>query len=214
MVVSFLDANNLDALVYPTVRRKAAYIGEPQRGANCQLSAVSGLPALTMPAGFTPDGLPIGLEMLGRPLSDQKLVSFAYDYETATHPRRPPSTTPALVSGNTPAPQRAAVSARSGLTLVAGGLSYDAPHRTLDYRLHVTGTPADRVYAITIDRDSAGRKGPVLRVLSGPGASKIGGTVKLTDAERRELVGGHTWLVVYTADQPKGTLRAPLRLTP
>jgi Asp-tRNA(Asn)/Glu-tRNA(Gln) amidotransferase A subunit family amidase len=214
MIVSFLDANNLDALVYPTVRRKAAYIGEPQRGANCQLSAVSGLPALTMPAGFTPDGLPIGLEMLGRPLADQKLVSFAYDYETATHPRRPPPTTPPLVAGKAPAPQRAAVNARNGFTLVAGGLTYDAPHRMLDYRLQVSGTPAARVYAITIDRDSAGKKGPVLRVLSGPGTARIGGTVKLTDAERRELIAGHTSLVVYTADQPKGTLRAPLRLMP
>ena len=50
MVVSFMDTNRLDALVYPTVRRKAAYIGEPQRGGNCQLSAVTGLPALSMPA--------------------------------------------------------------------------------------------------------------------------------------------------------------------
>src|SRR5581483_6361742 len=33
LVVAFLDSNRLDALVYPTVRRKAAHIGEPQRGA-------------------------------------------------------------------------------------------------------------------------------------------------------------------------------------
>ena len=31
----------------------------------CQLSATSGLPAISMPAGFTVDGLPIGLELLG-----------------------------------------------------------------------------------------------------------------------------------------------------
>jgi Asp-tRNA(Asn)/Glu-tRNA(Gln) amidotransferase A subunit family amidase len=73
MVVAFLEANKLDALVYPTVRRKAALINEPQRGANCQLSAVTGLPALSMPAGFTPDGLPIGVELLGRPLADTRL---------------------------------------------------------------------------------------------------------------------------------------------
>src|ERR1700761_83656 len=103
LVVSFLDANHLDALLYPTLRRKAAYIGEVQRGTTCQVSAVSGLPALGMPAGFTPDGLPIGIELLGRPLSDAQLVSFAFDYETATHPRRAPSTTPALVDGRAPA---------------------------------------------------------------------------------------------------------------
>ncbi|MGE5731872.1 MAG: amidase family protein, partial [Gemmatimonas sp.] len=38
MVVAFLDSAKLDAIVYPTVRRKAAFIGDPQRGANCQLS--------------------------------------------------------------------------------------------------------------------------------------------------------------------------------
>ena len=91
MVVAFLEANKLDALVYPTVRRKAALINEPQRGANCQLSAVTGLPALTMPAGFTPDGLPIGVELLGRPLADTRLLSLAYDYEQSVHPRRPPA---------------------------------------------------------------------------------------------------------------------------
>ena len=40
-----MGASRLDALVYPTVTRKAALIGEPQRGANCQLSAVTVLPA-------------------------------------------------------------------------------------------------------------------------------------------------------------------------
>ena len=96
MVVAFLETNKLDALVYPTVRRKAALINEPQRGANCQLSAVTGLPALSMPAGFTPDGLPIGVELLGRPLADTRLLSLAYDYEQSVHPRRAPSTTPPL----------------------------------------------------------------------------------------------------------------------
>ncbi|HEV8497733.1 MAG TPA: amidase family protein, partial [Gemmatimonadaceae bacterium] len=45
MFVAFLDSAKLDAIVYPTLRRKAAYIGEPQRGGNCQLSAITGLPA-------------------------------------------------------------------------------------------------------------------------------------------------------------------------
>ena len=86
--IAFLDTNHLDALVYPTMRRKPAIIGEPQSGTTCQLSAVTGLPALSMPAGFTADSLPLGVELLGRPLADARLVSFAYDYEQSTHPRR------------------------------------------------------------------------------------------------------------------------------
>jgi amidase len=96
LVVAFLDANHLDAIVYPTMRRKPTIIGQPIPPTNCQLSAVTGLPALSMPAGFTPDSLPIGVELLGRSLSDARLVSLAFSYEQAVHPRRPPRTTPAL----------------------------------------------------------------------------------------------------------------------
>jgi Asp-tRNA(Asn)/Glu-tRNA(Gln) amidotransferase A subunit family amidase len=94
-VVGPLDAHKLDALVYPTVRRKPALIGEPPRPANTRLSAVTGLPALTAPAGFTADGLPVGMELLGRPLADARLVALAFAYEQAVQPRRlPPTTTP------------------------------------------------------------------------------------------------------------------------
>lgn len=211
MVVRFLDANRLDALLYPTVSRKAAYIGEPQRGTTCQLSAVSGLPALTMPAGFTPDGLPIGVELLGRPLADAQLVSFAYDYETATHPRRPPPTTPALVNGKAPAPGAFVATVRSSHATVSARFGYDPTRRSLDYAVSVTGEPAARIYAVSIARDSAGARGPVLRVLAGPGQGNPRGTVRLTEAERQVLVGGNATLVVYTADDPRGTLRAPVR---
>jgi amidase len=96
VVVGLLDAHRLDAIVYPTVRRKPALIGEAPRPSNTKLSAVTGLPALAAPAGFTVDGLPIGLEMLGRPLADARLVALAFAYEQAAMPRRPPFTTPPL----------------------------------------------------------------------------------------------------------------------
>ncbi len=80
----------LDALTYPTIRRQAAVIGTLQPGDNCQLSANSGLPAITIPAGWTEDGLPAGIELLGRPWADADLLGWAYDYEQATKHRRPP----------------------------------------------------------------------------------------------------------------------------
>jgi amidase len=210
LVVAFLDSAKLDALAYPTVRRKAAFIGEPQRGANCQLSAASGLPALSMPAGFTPDGLPIGVELLGRPLSDQHLVAMAYDYEQATHPRRAPSTTPPLVDGRAPRPAAWTVAMSDRGAGVRGNFSFDATRRTLTYAVDVTGLPASHVYAVSVDRDSAGTKGPMLRRLSGEGVVAVNGSIKLTDAERRELLGGQTALVVYTSDAPKGTMKAAM----
>jgi len=210
LVVAFLDSNKLDALVYPTVRRKAAFIGEPQRGANCQLSAVTGLPALSAPAGFTPDGMPIGVELLGRPLDDAKLVSMAYDYEQATHPRQAPSTTPALVAGKAPRPATFTVTATEKGTILKGEFSFDPTHRALVYSVRVTGVPASHVFTVSIDQDSAGRKGPMMRHLAGSGVMIAKGTLKLAAVERRALLAGRLALVAYTSDQPKGTLRASL----
>jgi Asp-tRNA(Asn)/Glu-tRNA(Gln) amidotransferase A subunit family amidase len=212
LVVAFLDSNKLDALVYPTVRRKAAFIGEPQRGANCQLSAVTGLPALSAPAGFTPDGLPIGVELLGRPLDDAKLVAMAYDYEQATRPRRAPSTTPALIDGKAPAPVSFAVTTADNGTTLRGEFSFDPTRRALSYSVRVTGVPAGHVFTLSIDQDSAGHKGPMVRHLAGQGLTIAKGTLKLADVERRALLAGRLSLVAYTSEQPVGTLRAPLLL--
>ena len=89
-VLAVMAARNLDALTYPTIRRKAAPLYEEQAGSNCQLSAKSGLPAISFPAGFTDDGLPVGLELLGRPWSESDLLAMAYAFERLTKHRRPP----------------------------------------------------------------------------------------------------------------------------
>jgi Asp-tRNA(Asn)/Glu-tRNA(Gln) amidotransferase A subunit family amidase len=88
--------DTLDALAYPSIRVKPNLIGEAQLGNNCRLSSNSGLPAIVVPGGFTPDGLPIGVELLGRAWSEPSLIKLAYAYEQATHHRRPPVSTPAL----------------------------------------------------------------------------------------------------------------------
>jgi Asp-tRNA(Asn)/Glu-tRNA(Gln) amidotransferase A subunit family amidase len=211
MVIDFMNANHLDALAYPTLRRKAAFIGEPQRGATCQLSAVTGLPALSMPAGFTPDGMPIGAELLGRPLADVALVAMAYDYEHATHPRVPPSTTPPLVNGRAPKPAMFAANARNGTTTLSGTFAYDPMHRTLAYRVTASGVAPARVYSLSIDRDSAGRKGPVMEVLTVPGHASAVGSIELDAAERADLTAGRLALVLYDADAPLGTIRGVMK---
>jgi len=95
-ILKVMADERLDALVYPPIRRKANIIGEEQEGSNCRLSSNSGLPAITVPAGFTQDGLPVGIEMLGRAWSEPQLIKFAYAYEQATHRRHPPASTPPL----------------------------------------------------------------------------------------------------------------------
>jgi amidase len=95
-ILKAMAGNRVDALAYPTIRRKANLIGQAQLGTNCGFAARSGLPAIVVPGGFTPDGLPVGVELLGRAWSEPQLIKFAYAYEQATSHRRPPATTPAL----------------------------------------------------------------------------------------------------------------------
>ena len=52
---------------------------------------LAGVPALSVPCGYTSDGLPISLQLAGRPLGEETLLRLAYAYEQSTpwHTRRP-----------------------------------------------------------------------------------------------------------------------------
>jgi amidase len=52
--------------------------------ASAYLISVTGLPAISVPAGFTPDGLPVGLQLVGRRRGDWGLLGVAHAFETAT----------------------------------------------------------------------------------------------------------------------------------
>jgi len=99
----------LDAVAYATFDQQPTLIAEdvltnprPRdgygRGDNRGLSPTTGFPALTVPAGFTTDSLPVGLELLGRPFSEALLLGLGYAFEQGTHYRRPPRTTPPLAA--------------------------------------------------------------------------------------------------------------------
>jgi amidase len=55
---------------------------------------LAGLPAISVPAGFDARGLPMGLQLIGRPQSDTALLQLAhaYDLQTRWVDRRPPPT--------------------------------------------------------------------------------------------------------------------------
>ncbi|MCG8468435.1 MAG: amidase [Gemmatimonadetes bacterium] len=102
-----LADHDLDAVVYPTfdhppsrialdVETNPAPADDYGLGDNRALSPVLAFPALTVPAGFTEAGLPVGLELLGRAFAEHQLLRFGYAYEQATRHRRPPPTTPPL----------------------------------------------------------------------------------------------------------------------
>lgn len=56
-----------------------------------QIFNVNGHPALSIPCGFSTSGLPIGLQLVGRPFGDALVVQAAHAYQDATdwHARRP-----------------------------------------------------------------------------------------------------------------------------
>ena len=98
-VLAALTENRLDALAYPTWDNPPRLIGDlntPHGDNSQQLSPRSGFPAITVPAGFVRDGLPIGLQLLGEAWSEARLIELAYSYEQATRHRVPPPTVPPL----------------------------------------------------------------------------------------------------------------------
>ena len=87
-----------DALITPTSPTVPFKIGEKvDNPVQMYLSDVctlpiniAGLPAISIPAGFA-DGLPIGMQIIGPPFSEETLLKIAYAYEQATdwHKRKP-----------------------------------------------------------------------------------------------------------------------------
>jgi amidase len=210
VVLSLLDEHRLDALVFPTLRRKPAMIGDPQRGGNCQLSAVSGLPALSAPAGFTPDGLPVGMELLGRTLADTRLLALAYAYEHAVHPRQAPPTTPPLVRGRAPAAISLILETdTASKAKVYTEFSIDRTRSTLRYRVDLRGVPIPRLLATSLIRTEPDGSGAMLFNLAGPGISRASGELALTGPELNALLNSSVLLAVYV-DDPQGGIRARL----
>jgi len=89
-ITNWMDENDLDALGYPASTQPPAAIGSTQRGSNCGTASVGGLPALVVPAGFTPNGLPVGLELMGRQYAEETLIGIAAGYERVAAEWVPP----------------------------------------------------------------------------------------------------------------------------
>jgi amidase len=96
-VANLMAQNRLDALVYPYQKRLVVPIGETfQPDRNGILAALTGFPAIVVPAGFSaptanaPIGVPVGIEFIGRPWEEPELLKLAYGFEQATRARKPP----------------------------------------------------------------------------------------------------------------------------
>ena len=104
-IIRIMTDDRLDALVFPHQKRLVVPIGETQLERNGALGSVTGFPSIVVPGGFsspTPSarlGVPVGIELLGRPWSEGLLMEIGYGYEQATKHRCPPPTAPPLEAG-------------------------------------------------------------------------------------------------------------------
>ena len=207
-LVAVFDSLKLDGLIYPTMQRRPALVGEPQTGTTCSLSSHSGLPAISLPAGFTDDGLPVGLEMMGKPFEDAALVAMAYAFEQSPGGvrRRPPLTTPVLRNGRAPGPQT--YRARAGTADVA--FRFDALRNELHYTVTILATATRASQAVVLRRTdgmSTGVGAPRVRVvqrLIGPGLASTTGVIPLGELDRRALGEGRLGILHVTTEAPLG----------
>jgi len=95
--VDLMNQQQLDAILYPANHARPhtheggleRYGSEP---GTCEESAATGLPQVTVPAGFIGGRYPMGISLLGRMWDDKRLLELAAAYERATQHRRPPTT--------------------------------------------------------------------------------------------------------------------------
>ena len=86
----------MDVLLTPTVPIAATLIDqrevnigsydEPVRSAVTRLTGPAnliGFPSLSVPCGFTASGLPVGMQLIGRPFGEAALYRFGHAYEAA-----------------------------------------------------------------------------------------------------------------------------------
>jgi amidase len=224
-VIATMEAENIVALVHPTIRQKAALIGVAQGGSNCQLSPTTGLPALSVPAGFTPDGLPVGIEFVGRPFSELELLKLGAAFERATKARRPPTSTPPLTNDQLAAfasarPVNTSVSTSSAREpSIRASFRQTAPN-VLTFEATVDGVAAQDMLLLALHRVPAppaggeptppNSAGFLIARLLRTGDLSGRGEITLRDSEREDLAAGRLRVRLFTRQRPVGETMVPV----
>ncbi|MYL64164.1 amidase [Bacillus hwajinpoensis] len=97
-IENVMAKHDLDAIVFPDVQilpptkkelheEKWTVLTFPT---NTLISSQTGLPSISMPGGFTKEGLPVGVQILGKSFDEATLLRIAYSYEQHAKPRKAP----------------------------------------------------------------------------------------------------------------------------
>jgi amidase len=94
--VNVIASNRLNGLIYPTAQVPAPTM-EGRRSwttltfpTNTLIASQTWSPAMSVPAGFTADGLPVGLEFVAAPYDESTVFRLGYAFEQVTRHRRSP----------------------------------------------------------------------------------------------------------------------------
>ena len=107
LVENLLARYDLDAFVIqyvstPPLAKDVSGAAAPSGGRDSRtlrgggIVSSTGLPGIVVPAGYTKNNLPVGIEFIGKGFGDLRLLQVAYGYEHTTRKRRSPQTTPPL----------------------------------------------------------------------------------------------------------------------
>lgn len=213
-IEQLLQTQDLDAIAYPPIAELPVFIGENQPGNNCSISANSGLPALSLPVGFTASGLPVGMELLGATLADTKLLALGYAFEQANAPRRAPSTTPPLMDGNAPPTRVSRVDFTQAGIVVQGTITVDVTTNLLHFEITAAVSAGSELYAATliIDDDSTvGLTDPIVLNMLGPQDRVASGEHYLSSSLREALMEQRVYLKVFGNSLPRAGATYRLR---
>ena len=108
LYAEYFRTNQLDAMMFPTTIATAAPIDTAAGSGKFRLNGAevetfqtfirntdpgsnAGIPGLALPAGMTPGGLPVGLEIDGPLGTDRRLIAIGLAFEAVLGSVRPPS---------------------------------------------------------------------------------------------------------------------------
>lgn len=212
-VAKLMQEQNLDAIAYPVLRRKAVRIGEAQSGFTCQLSANSGLPAISVPVGFTEDEIPVGMELLGQSYQELVLLSLARAWELVANPRKAPFSVPGLLKGK--APQPVTFDAQVGTATeprIKVNFTYDWVTGKLKYQASSHRSASTEDIFATLQYGTAESPGPVVANLLRADQTLSAAEIDLRAKDRAALTQGRLYVHLYTSAQPLGAGRAQVRV--
>ena len=155
--------------------------------------------------------MPVGLEFLGAPLGDAKLVALGYAWEKLASTRQPPLYTPPLEMQAAPRQVPIKVTIAADAVKAEVDFGFDRVTGRLSYTVAITGLSPNEMLAVSLHQPVAGgTDGPVIAALAPPGTLTHAGQIALPVSARASLHEGRLYVSLLVTQHPRGALRGTL----